>query len=67
MEFYRLQIKHFFSVRKHSVDTDITNEVRSLRQVLLHVWSYNLYDITLSTKKQQRHLIKLLTVYVSVF
>ena len=27
-------------------------------KVLLHVWSYDFYDMTLSTGKQQRHMIK---------
>ena len=26
-------------------------------KVLLHVWSYDFYDMTLSTGKQQRHMI----------
>ena len=26
-------------------------------KVLLHVWSYDFYDITLSTGKQRRHMI----------
>ena len=28
-------------------------------KVLLHVWSYDFYDMTLSTGKQRRHMIKL--------
>ena len=27
-------------------------------KVLLHVWSYDIYDMTLSTGKQRRHMIK---------
>ena len=27
-------------------------------KVLIHVWSYDLYDMTLSTGKQRRHMIK---------
>ena len=27
-------------------------------KVLLHVWSYDFYDMTLSTGKQRRHMIK---------
>ena len=26
-------------------------------KVLLHVWSYDFYDMTLSTRKQRRHMI----------
>ena len=26
-------------------------------KVLLHVWSYDFYDMTLSTGKQRRHMI----------
>ena len=28
-------------------------------KVLLHVWSYDFYDMTLSTGKQRRHMIKM--------
>ena len=28
-------------------------------KVLIHVWSYDFYDMTLSTGKQQRHMIKI--------
>ena len=28
-------------------------------KVLLHVWSYDFYDMTLSTGKQRRHMINL--------
>ena len=27
-------------------------------KVLIHVWSYDFYDMTLSTRKQRRHMIK---------
>ena len=27
-------------------------------KVLLHVWSYDFYDMTLSTGKQRRHMIR---------
>ena len=27
-------------------------------KVLLHVWSYDFYDMTLCTGKQRRHMIK---------
>ena len=27
--------------------------------VLLHVWSYHIYDMTLSTERQQRHMINI--------
>ena len=27
-------------------------------KVLIHVWSYDFYDMTLSTGKQRRHMIK---------
>ena len=36
-------------------------------KVLLHVWSYDFYDMTLSTGKQRRHMIRykyLLTLVV---
>ena len=29
-------------------------------KVLIHVWSYDFYDMTLSTGKQQRHMINAL-------
>ena len=28
-------------------------------KVLIHVWSYDFYDMTLSTGKQRRHMIRL--------
>ena len=28
-------------------------------KVLIHMWSYNFYDMTLSTGKQRRHMIRL--------
>ena len=31
--------------------------LRILAKVLLHVWSYDFYDMTLSTGKQRRHMI----------
>ena len=38
-------------VRKHIVDTDVVNEVTcSRKKMLLHVWSYDFYDTTLSTE-----------------
>ena len=30
-------------------------------KVLLHVWSYDFYDMTLSTGKQRRHMINICT------
>ena len=32
--------------------------LRASNQVLCNVWSYDFYDMTLSTEKQQRHMIK---------
>ena len=32
--------------------------LRITAKVLLHVWSYDFYDMTLSTGKQRRHMIK---------
>ena len=29
-------------------------------KVLIHVWSYDFYDMTLSTGKQRRHMINLI-------
>ena len=38
-------------------------------KVLLHVWSYDFYDMTLSTGKQRRHMIKnlMMKTYLSFF
>ena len=33
-------------------------------KVLLHVWSYDFYDMTLSTGNQRRHMIKMIGFYV---
>ena len=35
-------------------------------KVLLHVWSYDFYDMTLSTGKQRRHMIKLYSASCSL-
>ena len=32
--------------------------LRLCAKVLLHVWSYDFYDMTLSTEKQRCHIIK---------
>ena len=41
------------------VVTDVVNDVlRIPAKVLIHVWSYDFYDMTLPTGKQQRHMIK---------
>ena len=37
------------SIRKRVVDTDVVNDVTCTLQVSLHVWSYDFYDMTLST------------------
>ena len=34
-------------------------------KVLLHVWSYDFYDMTLSTGKQRRHMINYFKTYSS--
>ena len=39
------------------VVTDVVNDVTYPAKVLLHVWSYDFYDMTLSTGKQRRHMI----------
>ena len=33
-------------------------------KVLLHVWSYDFYDMTLSTGKQRRHMIIHIIIYL---
>ena len=33
-------------------------------KVLTHVWSYNFYDMTLSTGKQRRYMIKVFIIYL---
>ena len=33
-------------------------------KVLIHVWSYDFYDMTLSTGKQRRHMIKAIKRFV---
>ena len=43
------------------VVTDVVNDVtyyrKSVNSNLIHVWSYDFYDMTLSTGKQRRHMI----------
>ena len=36
-------------------------------KVLLHVWSYDFYDMTLSTEKQRRRMINLNKTLLSLF
>ena len=43
------KINDYFN-RKRIVDTDVVNDVSLRAKVLLHVWSYDLYDMTLSTE-----------------
>ena len=49
MEFYRLKSWHYFN-RKHYVVTDGITTLRASNQVLCNVWSYDFYDMTLSTE-----------------
>ena len=37
--------------------------LRMPAKVLLHVWSYDFYDMTLSTGKQRRHMINLINIH----
>ena len=46
-----------FSMKIYIVVTDIVNEVTVPVKVLIQVWSYDFYDMTLSTGKQRRHMI----------
>ena len=40
------------------VVTDVVNDVTySRKSVITRVWSYDFYDMTLSTGKQRRHMI----------
>ena len=39
------------------VVTDVVNDVTYSRKSVIHVWSYDFYDMTLSTGKQRRHMI----------
>ena len=36
--------------------------LRILAKVLLHVWSYDFYDMTSSTGKQRRHMINMFII-----
>ena len=49
MGFYCLQNEHYFNKKKQIVDMDVVNGV-TLTKVILHMWSYDFYDTTLSTK-----------------
>ena len=42
--------------RKRNADMDVVNDVMYVN-VLLHMWSYNFYDTTLSTKYKRCHMI----------
>ena len=41
---------HIISVRKHIVDMHIVMTLHVHAKVLLHIWSYDFYDMTLSTE-----------------
>ena len=41
---------NIMSIRKRIVDTDVLMTLRVRTKVLLHVWSYDFYDLTLSTE-----------------
>ena len=46
------------------VVTDVVNDVTYSRKgVNSHVWSYDVYDMTLSTGKQRRHMINCIIKY----
>ena len=51
------------SKRKHINDRDIVKMLRLRTKVLLHMWSYDFHDTTLSTEWQQRHMIKNIPAY----
>ena len=36
-------------------------------KVLIHVWSYDFYDMTLSTGKQRRHMILLPVIDIYIY
>ena len=36
-------------------------------KVLLHVWSYDFYDMTLSTGKQRRHMINIYIIMLLIY
>ena len=36
-------------------------------KLLLHVWSYDFYDMTLSTGKQRRHMINGSIIHVYIY
>ena len=40
------------------VVTDVVYDVTIPAKVLIHKWLYDFYDMMLSTGKQQRHMIK---------
>ena len=60
MGFCCLQNEYYFNT-KHYVDTNVVNDVTSTRQNVITrvLWSYDFYDMTLSTENQHRHMIKL--------
>ena len=54
--FYRLRSGHIFKKNALLLRTS-SMTLRIPAKVLLHVWSYDFYDMTLSTGKQRRHMI----------
>ena len=45
------------------VVTDVVNDVTYSCKSVKNVWSYDFYDMPLSTGKQRRHMIKQNTLY----
>ena len=41
---------NIIAMRECIVDTDVVNDVTYIAKVLLHVWSHDFYDMTLSTE-----------------
>ena len=50
---------NIISIRKHLLTQTLSMTLLVHTKVLLHVWSYDFYDSTLSTELQRRHMIKL--------
>ena len=54
---------NLISARKLIGDTDVVNDVTSMRQSVITVWSYDFNDTKLSTEKQRRYMINCFFIY----
>ena len=56
---------HYFN-RKGNIVTDVVMTLHECTKMLFNMWSYNFYDMTLSTEQQRLHMINYDVVYTYI-